>query len=316
MGAKKLFFILIFLVVTILYIVLIARKPAHELTNNAAPVQSVGTDVDDQTPALGDVPASNELSAVSNKTSVLADPSAVQLEVIRSVLDKSMKDISSVYVGHQMLSSADSSQNVVSFVYRAEAAEMKTLAQLSQSIISAKEKQVEGKELMEAARNEGDHEKMLTAARLQVDGDRELYKEDSYTTIEISTTKDAPPVLMYQKGLPDWLVQSPHAEALASSRLSGPLVLMEITRHTLGGLLIFQYADSNGNEVYIDPRGDAIYSHREPVIVNQNNVRTQNATPDSDRANRIADQWNEFLEDGIDFQRFSLNDLEDLSQRR
>ena len=122
-----------------------------------------------------------------------------------------------------------------------------------------------------------------------------------------------PPVRMYQKGLPDWVVLKGKSDELARKHFEGEAFLRE-TRGTGFGRYMYVYEDRGGNRAFIDGRKGKVFTRCEAVDPTPHrSASTPNDRESAARALRIAEQWREFLESGIDLTAFSLNGLRDLS---
>lgn len=263
-------------------------------------------------------PPSVALAASNPLPDTPVDPAEtnVTISTLKQVLDRSMADDGAVYVGYQLLSSPTHDQGIASFVYRDGESPALSLDELAEISDRSSDKQDEGRRLMEEARRDGDQDRMRAAARLQVDGDREFVQEDGYMTVELSTTMHEPPVLMFQRGLPDWVVYSRTGATLAEQSLSGELTLVEVTRSVPGSPTIFTYQDSLGATVYVDPINEQVFTSRQLVPAPRRSSDNRDATAMQERATRVGAQWDEFLRDGIDIGQFSLDDLRDLTKER
>lgn len=261
-------------------------------------------------------PANEAITNESRENEQWIAPNTVGIDILRAVLDKSMKDVSAAYVGHCVLSSPDASASVISFLYGKGTSGVVSIDALAQSATNALAKQKTGMELMHQAQKEKDQDKMLAAARLQVAADREFVREDAFLTVEVSTDRAYPPVRSFQKGLPDWVIYREKAYMLAILHLADEPSLREFTRQGIDGATIFTYADRQGKEVYVDPRRGQVYAHRSIMPPSAHrNEGTGTASVEATRV-RIAKQWEEFLLNGIDFAQFSVEDLRDLSKGR
>ena len=263
-------------------------------------------------------PPSPTVLADTDSPTKLPPPAAssISIATLKDVLDRSMAKNGAVYVGHQLVSSPSNDGGIASFVYRDDESLALSLDELAEISARASAKQDEGSRLMEEARREGDHDKMRAAARVQIDGDRELVQEDNYMTVELSTTKQNPPVLMFQRGLPDWVIYSHAGEALAAQALSGEGKLVEVTRSVPGAPTILVYEDSAGNTAYVDPMNGQLFTSRQLVPAPERSRNARDAEEMKERGTRVDQQWSEFLKDGIDMSQFSLDDLRDVSKER
>jgi len=92
---------------------------------------------------------------------------------------------------------------------------------------------------------------MNRAGASLVEADRALTREDEFAYFELSTTTQRPPVLMFQRGLPDWLILRRYALRLAREETRKRCRLMAIRRFGFGRC-IFVCNTEDGRSVFVD----------------------------------------------------------------
>ncbi len=243
---------------------------------------------------------------------------AISLESIRKVLDPSMAAVGAAYVTHQAIAHSGMAPSL-SFVYSIQTNRPGANPPTKQALILAAGKalgtRVGAKRLLEEGQREGNADKMRNAAQALVAGDREATRVDSFLSVEIGTTNSVPPVMMFQQGLPDWIVHWADAASLAAEALGSNPYLTEISSAGPGAGLVYAFERSDGQRAYVDVRSRQVYAHREasPGTGARRPLSDQEL---NERQVRIQQQWEEFLSSGIDMKQFSLEGLIDLSKQR
>ncbi len=126
----------------------------------------------------------------------------------------------------------------------------------------------------------------LTAART-------AFVEDSgVVSYKLSLSRQQPPVLAFWPGLPFETVREESARDLAAERLGTEAELQGLVHYTSATALM-RFAGTDGQTVYVDPFNMAVV----PPEALQQREAARPARPDDDgRAERIAEQWAEFLQ--------------------
>lgn len=303
------------LVVTILYFLSFSgrdRSPLHTksaIASKDSRISSIGE--------TNHVANHRELSIGANQSVSSSKTSdgqmLVTLEDVKTLLDRSMGQIAAVYATHQGILSADGSTQAVSFIYWTNTNSIPpSLEQMIKDATEATAKRQEADYAMRLARQEDDKEAILRAARLQVQANRNLAREKEVVTTDISLSTNNPPVLMFHKGVPEWIVFADSAGHIASKHFGGDVNMAGIMRAGVGLPPVFVFTDNTGKMAYVDMSSKRVFD--KPPSVIKRAVKTRNNTS-VDRQKRIAYQWDEFLHSGIDMNQFSLDGLTDLSKR-
>jgi hypothetical protein len=231
---------------------------------------------------------------------------------IRSVLDKSMARLNARYAAHQEVASSEGTPFSVSFLYTINAGGNGLDWQpLYDQIDRAMHDRQKGQELLTEARQEQNHEKMKTAAAMLLAADKDLVQEDRFVTIEVAISRENPPVLMFQKGLPDWILLENRARDLATSYLGHDCEISQIRRFGVSRHL-FVLESELGEIVYVDPISNRVYDNQPEILSRTGNVRPEDM---QDRLERIQSQWDEFLTEGINLELFSFEQMTDLTEK-
>lgn len=233
------------------------------------------------------------------------------LTQIRSLVDNSMAGINGLYKGHQEIKDSKGHISSYSFFYAVGLNE--DMGHIYQTVRNAEVKRKEGQQLLAEARAEADEAKLQAAAKLLVQGDRELTREKDYATVSIAATTDQPPLLSFQYGLPDWVIMLDSAVELAQGKSGEECVLKEIRQQGIFGV-IFVLETKNGRILYSDPKQGMVFTEMREVTGKKKESRS-NVSEDEARNRRIRAQWVEFLERGFDPKIFTLNNLTDLSKK-
>lgn len=254
--------------------------------------------------------ASEEVAPATHEVS-----SNVSLQEIRVALDKSLGGKGLGYVGHMELSRGPNAPSTFSFIYGSNTDGRVELNALYDVVDEAQRQIEEGQTLMEEARKDENREEVHRAAKLLVEGDKSLVQEERFVTIETATKKDQPPILVYHKGLPDWLILRGKALDLAEQYLLGPVDVREVRKYQFASC-IFVCEGNGGEVVYVVPNENEVFAESELVETPQPTRRSSQEEEEA-RSERVQAQWEEFLGAGFDVDTlFSVSDLRDLSQER
>jgi hypothetical protein len=256
--------------------------------------------------------AQNTQSASSSAiitTTTNGIPPTVSVSQLKRILDESMANASAYYVTHQTLSSGHPNDRRVAFVYAKQINGATNSASVLDEVmknakLALKSREESIKMRAEATRLK-DSASEREAARLMVEADRQLAKADQFLTVEMSQTTDRPPLLVYQAGLPSWLIYRQIAADLAKQYI-GEEPLLDSVNSSLKGIgCIYTFRNSRGQTVYVDPRGGRVFPNRNLVA----DSTSTSLTIDADRASRIRHQWEEFLTVGVSMDQFSTANL-------
>lgn len=236
------------------------------------------------------------------------------LTQIRSLVDNSMAEINGRYKGHQEIRDAQSRIINYSYFYSiGEKATIQNMEQIYQDVRNAEARRKDGRRLLAEAEAEADETKLKVAAKLLVQGDRELIREKDFATVSIAATTDQPPLLSFQYGLPDWVITHDSAVELGQEKSGEECTLKEIRQQGLIGV-IFVLETQSGRTLYVDPKQGTVFTEMREVMGRQKENR-RSASEEEERVGRINAQWKEFLERGFDPKIFTLSDLVDLSKK-
>lgn len=227
---------------------------------------------------------------------------------LREVLDRGFEPLGAVYFGHATIQQPGTDQVRMSFVYWSKNGEelAPTSEDLGRTGRAALAMKAEGREWLAAALADGDEAQARQAARLLSESSRLLSQGDSFHTVEISPTTDRPPVLMYQRGAPDWLTHREAARELAQAELGEPVEVVATAQDTLGAPCVFVCRNSSGREVFVRPASGEVFSERRTVA-----GTSRLPAVDPERDERIRDQWKDFLGGGFQPVELTLAGLRD-----
>lgn len=233
---------------------------------------------------------------------------------IRSLVDSSMAEINGRYKGHQEIRDAQGRIIKYSYFYSiGKKSTIQNMEQIYQDVSNAEAKRKDGQRLLAEAEAESDETKLKAAAKLLVQGDRELIREKDFATVSIAATTDHPPLLSFQYGLPDWVITHDSAMELAQEKSGEECTLKEIRQQGLIGV-IFVFETQSGRALYVDPKQSIVFTKMR-VVEDRKKKSRRSVSMEEERNHRIRAQWKEFLERGFDPKKFTLSDLIDLSKK-
>jgi hypothetical protein len=232
------------------------------------------------------------------------------------MLDLSMQRVGASYVGHQPILRYSDKAERLSFVYqKGDGTTGCTIQELAETAGRGLRGKIEGANRMSEARAQNSTNMIREAARLQVQANRDIYQTEQCFTVEMNSSTNAPPLTMFQKGIPEWLVYRQTAFTLASNYLLCAPQLVEVAQVAPFSEAMFTFTDSAGRHVYVKPRSAQVFTN---VTIGAEPANTPRRSPDEKAAMqaRISQQWTEFMQRGIDVNQFNLSDLTDLSKKK
>jgi hypothetical protein len=250
----------------------------------------------------------------STETAQTVDSFAPSPEQIQDKVDTSMAKIGGRYQGQQEIVDAEGNTVQYSFVYAiGEKTPDLTMEEIFDGVRHAEEKRAEGQRLLAEARVANDEGKLKKAAKLLVQGDKELTKENDYVFVCIAATADLPPLISYQRGLPDWVLTQNSAVKLAQEVSGEECRVIEVrTRGIIDNIFVIE--TESGRSLYVDPKREKVFT--EAIEIECNAKKRQRSEAEEEERNiRIQNQWEKFLSQGFDPNIFNLDDLIDLSKK-
>ena len=241
--------------------------------------------------------------------------SSITIDSLRPVVDMAMSKMNAEYAAHQPMTAADGSTQSVSFVYwiRQETSDPPSLAELTKRMSAAVMEQKEASRFLKDAINRNDQDAMRTAAAAQINASRTLAGEDSFVTIGLSLSTDYPPLLMFHKGLPDWLVFQEQARVLANSAVGSETTISAVMRASPLSTPILVFSNAVGRVAYVDIKSMKVNA-TPPRLVGRRAIQDDQSA--RDREARISSQWQEFFANGFNVAQFSLDGLTDVGRRK
>jgi hypothetical protein len=223
-------------------------------------------------------------NAGSKDVAELCLPPAIAVEIIKAAMDKSMTDIGASYFAHRQIRQPGGTPSV-SFVYY-RGASPGTLPTFEE----------------------------LNALRQAQQTDPASLSPEKFICVDAGTSSNAPPVCMYQEGLPDWIQNEKKALALGLRHLGPDARLTDTTRLALGAHCFYTFTDPAGRIAHVDVDRMTVF---EGWNLTPRPAPEGNPVPAALQARneRVRAQWGEFLTVGINFNQFSLAKLTDLSRR-
>lgn len=297
------------------------KKTDKSVKNDSKEIAPENRDMIEKSNPLADVlppltdkaPVTPKPHQAESSAPVAQAVSTPPLRKIRTLVDTSMETIGGRYQGHQEIRDAQGHIVKYSFIYAiGEDTPDIGMDEIYDSVRIAKVKRNEGQRLLEEARVEDDEAKLKRAAKLLVQGDRELAGESDYLTLSIAATTDLPPILSFQYGLPDSVIMLDSAIQIAQEESGEECMLKEIRQQGMIGS-IFVVETQSGQTLYVDPKKKIVFTGVREVVVGDKQSQLS-ASEQEERTNRIRNQWTEFLEQGFDPNMFTLDDLTDLSK--
>ena len=238
-----------------------------------------------------------------NQVLIKAQSQDVPLETIKAILDRGMAKVSALYVGHQTIT-APNGFTTISFLYFQGTSALTLNEVVKVATMAIKQREALRHDLA-AARSSGNNAMFSAAAKRIVEADKAVVRESEFITIETSQVTNSPPIIMYQRGLPDWVAYREHALELASEKLSGALNIIEVNRSVPGAKEIVTCQNDQGANVYVDPRLGAVYTRME-LVPSELPLRQHSAGAEAERQARITAQWGEFMTTGVNVRQFEL----------
>jgi len=119
-----------------------------------------------------------------------------------------------------------------------------------------------------------------------------LVEEQGVISYKLSMNSSDPPILAFWPGLPFEVVRQEVAKELAEKTLQQPVSLTGLTRFTVTTSLLC-FASADGQRVYVDPFRLTTVSGEALAQVGKHRKESSDAA----RAQRIADQWTQFLKE-------------------
>jgi len=275
-----------------------ASKPAPKATQQPSPVPPVMR------------------QAIGTTDTTLHHQATPTFEVFKQLLDLSMQKVDASYVTHQAVMRYSDQSQRLSFIYqKTNGLPVQTLEELAQAANSGLRNKKEGADKMARARSLNDPDMMKEASRLQVQANRDIYQTEKCFTIEVSSTTNAPPVTRFQKGIPEWLVYRQTAFVLASNHLTTAPQLVQVAEVAPFSENVFLFADKTGRRIYVTPRSQKVFT-KATIAEKPTDHTRMSAQEYEKRQQRIYQQWKDFMQTGIDVDRFTLAGLVDLSKQK
>jgi hypothetical protein len=236
-------------------------------------------------------------------------------EEIKKALDSSVKkSLDGVYFEHQNIMDGKGKVCFYFFTYFIGKGQLPSKEQLNEIIADAFLKRSEGMDIKNRGWELQDAEIMRKGAKLLVESDKALTQEDRFATINVGASYEQPPICLFQKGLPSWVVFQGKAQELARQHLDSKNVKLSATLNHGIGRIMFRFEDETGKQVFVDGEAKRTYEHMTIAKLRAN--RPRNEEDERQRKERIGAQWNEFLQGETEFQQFDLSKLRDLSKQR
>lgn len=222
----------------------------------------------------------------------------IPFEELKSNLDERFLVAGAKYVTHAEIYAGDGSPPVLSLLYGKTNAfgeaptEAEVIALCTEGLV---QKRFNLKRLKQI--NAEDQSKLLEASADLVSANAKIAQSGRLMEIQVSPFTNNPPVILFQKGAPEWLAYRELALEIARNDIGTNTAIVRIERAGLTGVLTY-VCSSFSASVYVQPQVRGVFKERQMI------GEAPEALNDPQRSTRIAAQWKLFRAHGVDVSQF------------